>query len=92
MDAYISVKISIGTVMKNQEMLKYIPDHLKLKKCVNMQLKKLRFLIRYVPNQYKTQQMCDKAILENGGSLWSVPVSTKFNRCVIMLVIVTLMH
>ena len=31
MDAYISVKISIGTVMKNQEMLKYIPDHLKLK-------------------------------------------------------------
>ena len=80
MDAYISVKISIGTVMKN------------LKKCVNMQLKKLPFLIRYVPNQYKTQQMCDKAILENGGSLGSVPVSTKFNRCVIMLVIVTLMH
>ena len=31
MDAYISVKISIGIVMKNQEMLKYIPDHLKLK-------------------------------------------------------------
>ena len=92
MDPYISVKISIGTVMKNQEMLKYIPDHLKLKKCVNMQLKKLPFLIRYVPNQYKTQQMCDKAILENGGSLGSVPVSTKFNRCVIMLVIVTLMQ
>ena len=92
MDAYISVKISIGTVMKNQEMLKYIPDHLKLKKCVNIQLKKLPFVIRYVPNQHKTQQMWDKAILENGGNLGSVPVSTKFNRCVIMLVIVALMH
>ena len=64
----------------------------KTKKCVNMQLKKLPFVIRYVPNQYKTQQMWYKAILENGGNLGSVPISTKFNRCVIMLVIVTLMH
>ena len=35
---------------------------LKLKKCV-----------RYVPDWYTTQQMCDKAILENGGTLKSVP-------------------
>ena len=28
---------------------------------------KLPFVIRYVPNQYKTQEMCDKAIPENGG-------------------------
>ena len=34
--------------------------------------KKLPYLIRYVPGQYKTQQMCDKAILENGGTLKSV--------------------
>ena len=27
---------------------------------------KKKFLIRYVPDQYKTQQMYDKAILENG--------------------------
>ena len=33
-----------------------------------MQLKKLPYLLRYVPDQYKTQQMCDKAILENGGT------------------------
>ena len=26
-------------------------------------VKKLPFVIRYVPNQYKTQKMCDKAIL-----------------------------
>ena len=30
------------------------------------------YLLRYVPGQYKTQQMCDKAILENGEALKSV--------------------
>ena len=29
----------------------------------NHAVKKLPFVIRYVPNQYKTQKMCDKAIL-----------------------------
>ena len=33
---------------------------------------KLLFGIRYVPDHYKTQQMWDKAILENGGTLQSV--------------------
>ena len=32
MDIYKSLNISIGTVMKNPEMLKFIPDHLKTKK------------------------------------------------------------
>ena len=36
-------------------------------------VKKLPFVIRYVPDQYKTQDMSDKAILENGGTLESVP-------------------
>ena len=27
----------------------------------------------YVPDQYKTQKLCDKAILENGRTLKSVP-------------------
>ena len=35
--------------------------------------KRLRFAIRYVPSQYRNQQICDKAILENGGMLESVP-------------------
>ena len=39
MDIYKSVKISTGTVMKNPEMLKFAPAHLKTKKCVSMQLK-----------------------------------------------------
>ena len=37
---------------------------LKLKKYVNMRLKKLPFLTRYVPDKYKIRQMCDKTILE----------------------------
>ena len=40
-------------------------------------VKKLSLVIRYVPGQYKTQQMFDKAILENGGTLESVPDRSK---------------
>ena len=34
MGIYQLLKISIGTVIKNPEMLKFIPDHLKTKTCV----------------------------------------------------------
>ena len=34
-------------------------------------VKKLPYLSRYVPDWYKTQQLCDKALLENGGTLKS---------------------
>ena len=36
MDIYKSVKISIGAVMRSPEILKFVPGHLKTKKCVNM--------------------------------------------------------
>ena len=36
-------------------------------------VEKLPNLLRYVSNRYKTQQMCDKTILENSGTLNSVP-------------------
>ena len=32
MDIYKSLNTSIGTLMKNSEMLKFVPDHLKTKK------------------------------------------------------------
>ena len=35
-------------------------------------VKRVPYLTRYVSDQYKTQQMCDMAILENGGTLTSV--------------------
>ena len=37
-------------------------------------VKKLPFVIRYVPDRHTTQQICDKAIFENGGTLKSVPI------------------
>ena len=42
-----------------------------------MQLKTLPYLLRYVPDQYKIQQMCDKAILENSETLKPVPYCYK---------------
>ena len=39
MDIYNLLHISIGKVMKNPKMLKFVPDHLKTKKSVSMQLK-----------------------------------------------------
>ena len=73
MDIYISVKVSIGTVMGNPEMLKFVLDHLKTRKMCKHSVKKLTFPIRYVPHQYNNQQMCDKAILENGWTIHFVP-------------------
>ena len=36
MDIYKSAKISIGTVMKNLEMLTFAPYYLKTKKCASI--------------------------------------------------------
>ena len=73
MDIYKSLNISTVTVMKNPEILKFVPDHLKTKKMGKHAVKKFSYLLRYVPDvPDKTQQMCDKAILENGGTLKSV--------------------
>ena len=72
-DNYTSSKISIGVVIKNLEMLKFVPDHLRTKQMCKHALKRLPLGIRYVPDKYRSQQMCHKAILENGGTLESVP-------------------
>ena len=53
-------------------MLKIVDDNLKTKKISKHVIRKLPYLYWYVPDQYKPQQMCDKAILENGGTLNSV--------------------
>ena len=44
------ININIGTVMKNPEMLKFVPDHLKTKQMCSYAVKKLPFIIRYVPD------------------------------------------
>ena len=62
MDICKSLNISVSTVMKNPEILKFVPDHLQTKKIFEHAVKKLPYLLRYVSDQLKTQQMCDKAI------------------------------
>ena len=51
-------------------------------------VEKLPYLLRYVPDRYKTQQMWGKAILENNGTLKSVPDK----KCVIKQLIFNLMR
>ena len=48
MDIYRSVEISIGAVMRNPEILKFLPDHLKTKKMCKNAVKKLPFVIWYI--------------------------------------------
>ena len=50
MDVYKSLNISTGTVMKNSEMLKFVPDFLKTKEMCKHAVKKLCYLLRYVPD------------------------------------------
>ena len=72
-DIYKVLNISIGAVMKSPEMLKFVPDYLKTKKMCKDAVKNLTYLLRSASDWYETQQMFDKAILENGGTLNSVP-------------------
>ena len=65
------LKISIRAVMTNPGTLKFISNHLYIQKMCKTGVKKLPFVIRYVPDQYKTQHMFDKAALENGGTVFS---------------------
>ena len=71
MDVCKSLNISIGTVRKNSEMLKFISKHLKTKKMCKLAAKKLPYLLRYVLDQHKTKKMCDKTLLENDETLKS---------------------
>ena len=48
LDIYKSLNISIGIVMKNLEMLKFIPDHPKTKKLCKNAVEKLPYLLRFV--------------------------------------------
>ena len=54
-------------------MLRIVPDHLKTERICKHRVKKLLFVMRYVLDQYKTQEKCNKAILENFGTLQSFP-------------------
>ena len=52
-DTYKSIKICIGTTMRNLEMLKLIPDHLKIKQICNEAVLKL------IPDWFVTSKMLE---------------------------------
>ena len=66
----------------------FTPDYLKIKNMCKHAGENLPFLIRYVPDQYKTQQMCNKAVLGNGGTLKFVLKTIKIKKYVIKLLII----
>ena len=71
-DNYKPLKVSIGATIKTPEMLELIAVHLKTKVMCYDAVKKLSFLTRYFPDQCRTHQMCQRAILENVETLESI--------------------
>ena len=47
---YKSSQNSIAAIMKNPELLKFVPDHLRTKKLLKNAVKKLPSLITYIPD------------------------------------------
>ena len=60
---YKFLKISVGAIIKNPETQKCVPDDLKTKMMCENAVKKLQLLIGYVPDWYKTQEMCDEVLM-----------------------------
>ena len=61
-----TLQISIEAIIKDPEMLEFVNDHLNTKKMCKHTVRMLPFLIKYLPDQYKTQRMSDKIILDEG--------------------------
>ena len=70
MDIYKSFNINIGTVMKNPEMLKFVPDHLKTKKFVSMQLKS--YLIYH--DMFLINARLKKYVISYSRKCWTIKV------------------
>ena len=65
--------MNIGVILITSEMLKLLSELLKSKKMCKNAVKRLTFVIIYDLDRYKTQEMCDKIILENGGMIRFIP-------------------
>ena len=66
-------KISLRAIIKDPEMLRLAPDHLKTKEMCEHAVKKLPFLMKFVFDRFKTLRMCNKVILENAEMLMFIP-------------------
>ena len=54
-DNYSTLKISITAIITSSEVLEIVSDHLKTKKMCKNAVKKSKFVIMYVFDQYKRQ-------------------------------------
>ena len=55
-DYYETLKLGIGARIKNPELLKFVPEYLKTRNMCTSAVKKLKFVLMYVPDQYKTKK------------------------------------
>ena len=72
-DNYETLKISFRAIIKNPEVLRFVPNHRNTKSMCKNTVKKLPFGIMYFPDLYKAQQMRDKVVLEKVEMLRFVP-------------------
>ena len=84
----MTCKTSTGAIIKDPEMLRLVPYHPKIKKMCKHAVKKLPFAMKYIPDQCKTQGMCDNIIIENGEILMFFPDCQKDKICRVMLMII----
>ena len=52
-DNYESLKISIRSIKKNSEMLRFVHDHLKIKNMCQITVKNFSFVIKHVCNHIR---------------------------------------
>ena len=90
-DNYENLKINTGAIIKDPEILKFVPDYLKTNKMCKNAVKKLPFIIKYIPGHFKTKEMCDKVVLKISEMLFT-PDWYKYQKCMMKLWIIILMH
>ena len=80
-----TLKISIGKIIR------LVPNHLKAKKMCKIAVKKLPSVIKYVSDQYKSNEMWN-VTKENDRMLKFIPDYYEDKKCVIKQLIIILMH
>ena len=80
-----TLKISIGKIIR------LVPNHLKAKMMCKIAVKKLPSVIKYVSDQYKSNEMWN-VTKENDGMLKFIPNYYEDKKCVIKQLIIILMH
>ena len=83
---YKPLKINIE--IKNVEIIRVVSNYLKIKRLRKYAVKKLPHVIGHVPYQYKAQEICDKAAVENGGTLKFVLTNMKIKKCVMKFLMI----